>query len=594
MPGIYGFSGVAPNKTNASIVAMTQAMHLYPHFKQDAPFFDQQIAASRVHLGKIGMSQSPETDLECNHVWIEGEVYNLPEVIRSFAWHGEKTSNLDFPSWLLHAYRISQLDAFLGKLDGYFCAALYDVRNQKVLLLSDRYGMRMLYWYHHNGVFAWSSEVKGLLALSEVDRTIDPSSLPCFMDLGYLMGEHTWFKNIRLIKPATVLEYDLGKDSVTQRYYWIWGEIKQSNLSFNDAVDALYEAFLESVRRRFNPNERIGISLSGGLDSRAIFAAVNALHPDFVGYAYTFGVPGCDDIRIAKEVVSRSHWQHEVFCFSCNNWFEPRKQMVWNTDGMLDMMHMHGGEFLERVAEKIDVNLNGYAGDVVAGGGWVGSFKKHTRSSQGALSNFYKSYGKLAMLDDSYFDIDNVEPGLYLSRVRRFTNMGTVNNLVAIEQRKPFFDNQVIEFAFSISEEFRQGNHIYSKMLQRYFPRFFKDIPWQKTGKPAGVVSKLSYSLPMRAIRKAIRIIEFYGGKKDNKNYTDYANWIREPDIIEQLKTILHREQSYYNNMTDQDWRQDYLEPHVASDFVDKSNQILRAATVELYLKQVYALKPIT
>lgn len=54
------------------------------------------------------------------------------------------------------------------------------------------------------------------------------------------------------------------------------------------------------------PDEKIGISLSGGLDNRAIFAAVNHLYPDYKGYAYTFGVPECDDITIAEQVIARS------------------------------------------------------------------------------------------------------------------------------------------------------------------------------------------------------------------------------------------------------------------------------------------------
>ncbi|TCD46987.1 asparagine synthase-related protein, partial [Chlorobium sp. N1] len=368
MPGIFGFSALDSDKTASGIEAMSEAMYLYPHFNQDQSFRDEDVAASRVHLGKIGMPSSPFCDETQNRVWIEGEVYNLPEVVKDAGWQKEsRVTNADFPEWILYAYRNNQLEQFLNKVDGYFCAALYDQKARKVKLISDRCGMRMLYWYHRNGVFAWAGEVKGILALPQVDRSIDRFSLPCFMDLGYLMGEHTWFEHIRLIKPATILDYDIAANTIEQKYYWTWGEIKQSQLSFDDAVDALHEAFMTSVQRRFNPDELIGISLSGGLDSRAIFAAVNKLYPDYEGYAYTFGVPGCDDIEIAKQVVSRSQWRHEQFHFTSGNWFEPRMQMIWNTDGMMDMKHMHGGEFISQVIKNVDINLNGFGGGLLTG-----------------------------------------------------------------------------------------------------------------------------------------------------------------------------------------------------------------------------------
>jgi asparagine synthetase B (glutamine-hydrolysing) len=588
MPGIYGLNGLQRADAKRAISGMGEAMLLFPHFQQDTVFVDGGFAASRAHLGKVGIDHSPLEDRYRNRIWIEGEVYNLADVVDGLGWAETSCNNTDFAAWVLYAYRNDQLDAFLNKIDGYFCAALYDPRRRKVLLISDRYGMRMLYWYHRAGVFSWASEVKGILALPGVDKTFDPTSLPCFMDLGYLMGEHTWFEHIRLIKPATILEYDIASDTTQQHYYWTWNEVKPCELDFDDAVDALHESFTHAVERRFDPNERIGISLSGGLDSRAILAAVHSIYPDYEGYAYTFGIPGCDDFRIAREVASRSNWRHEEFHFSSENWFDPREQMVWNTDGMLDMKHMHGGEFLDTVAKRIELNLNGFAGDVIAGGGWVDSRAVGARATNENLDGFFKGHAHLADLSDNYFEIDKREPGLYLNHVRRFTNMGTVNALEKLDQRKPFYDNAVIEWAFSIPEKYRQGNRVYSVMLQRHFPKFFKDIPWQKTGKPAGPVSQIDKSRPAKAIKRAARLARSYLGRPDTQDYTEYARWIREPSVSRKLESLLERKHSRYQQITKEDWLDLYVRPHLVRPILDKSNQTLRAATIETYLRQVH------
>ncbi|SFR49286.1 asparagine synthase-related protein [Thiomicrospira sp. ALE5] len=578
MPGIYGFSVTQSNPAN-TIEKMTDAMHLYDHFIKDTPLLDERVEASRVHLGHIGEKSSP-IESDGIFVWVEGEVYNLDEIASQFDLF-ESTTIGDA---LIKTYQANQLDAFLNKLDGYFCAALYDQKSQQIKLISDRYGMRMLYWYWHQDQFAWASEVKGILALNDIDKTIDPTSFDCFMDLGYLLGEHTWFEQIKLIKPATVLTFDIQSQSIEQHYYWKWSEIKPSNMTFEQAVDELGNRFIKAVERRFAPAENIGIALSGGLDSRAIFAAVNHLYPDHKGYAYTFGIDGCDDIQIAKQVIARSNWDYQEFHFTSGNWFTPRIEKIWNTDGMQDMMHMHGSQFRDSVAEKMVINLNGYGGGLMTGELIYPQFKNHKVDAVLARKKFKKHFLLCGELD-SFYDLLHIDPFIYMHRNRRFTNMGTINSLVKVENRKPIMDNDVFSLLMSLPDEYRMNNKLYSAMLQKFFPKYFKDIPWQKTGKPAGVLGKAS--IPKRAFNKGMRILKSVLGLKSTKGYTDYNAWIRSPEIAEQLTALFKRENSEYQKITQQDFLNDYLQPHLNNKLLDKSNQILRAATVELYLRKV-------
>src|SRR5690554_4210741 len=578
MPGIYGVANSKNAKAN--LEKMADAMYLYDHFIQDELFHDEHVGASRAHTGQVGEATSPARHWS-NALWVEGEAYNVSDVADELGLETTSLSDL-----LLAAENSQLLDKCLNRLDGYFCAALYNAETRKLKLISDRYGMRLLYWYHKNGVFAWGSEVKAILAVEGVDKELDPTSYDCFMDLGYLMGEHTWFEHIKLIKPATVIEYDLANDAVSQHHYWKWSEIKPSNLTFDEAVDELGKRFIEAVRRRFDPSERIGISLSGGLDSRAIFAAVDHLYPDYKGYAYTFGIHGCDDITIAEQVISRSkNWQHEKFYFSADNWFEPRKEKIWNTDGMQDMMHMHGSEFLPEVSQHMQVNLNGYGGGLL-----TGELINKRASGQRISSDLAKrKFGRYAALDDcesDFYDIGHVEPYVYMNRNRRFTNMGTTNVLVSVQQRKPILDNDVFELLMSIPDEYRLNNRLYAAMVQKFFPKYFKDIPWQRTGKPAAITRKAS--ILVRAFRKGIRITKGLMGNKSTKGYTDYPAWIRDKEISEKLTGLLNYDSAEYKRLTDTDLAGRWLQPHLEGNLKNHSNEILRAATIELYLRRVF------
>jgi asparagine synthase (glutamine-hydrolysing) len=406
------------------------------------------------------------------------------------------------------------------------------------------------------------------------------------MDLGYLMGEHTWFEHIKLINPATIIEFDIANQKLDQYHYWQWSQIIPSDLTFEQAVDELGKRFFTAVKRRFDPNEKIGVSLSGGLDSRAILAAVNHLYPDYDGYAYTFGKPDCDDIKIAQQVISRTNWRHRIFYFNDENWFVPRLEKIWNTDGMMDMMHMHGSEFLKNISEDIVLNLNGYAGDVVMGGGFLNKIPLDARVSEENAKAFYKQYSALSMPDSNFYDIFHVEPNIYMNRVRRFTNMGTVNSLIKINQRKPFFDNSVIELVFSMPDEYRLGNKIYSAMLLKYFPKFFTDIPWQKTGRPVGI--KYTPTIVSKGFKKGIRKLKKLCNIESDQGYTNYPKWIKNHNISRQVKNILLSPESHTGKFFGTDVIEKYLQAHLKGTN-NYSNQILRLVTIEIYLQKVFS-----
>lgn len=554
MPGIYGY--IKKDKSDNKIANMTKTLYYQDNFMQDDIFLDDYIECSHIHTGST--KRDDKYFLKNGiYVSIEGEQYDFKDK--------------SFEEFMHEAYINNTLEEKLNRLDGYFHAVVYDSNIKKLFLISDRYGMRMLYYYHKDNNFAFSGEVKGLLELDFVEKQVSQKSFDCFMDLGYLLEDNTWFENIKLIKPATIMEFDLTTKKLSQKYYWSWAEIKPQDVSFEQAVDIVGDFFIKAVEKRFNPNEKIGVALSGGLDSRVIFAATDHLYPDYKGFAYTFGVDGCDDIEIAKIVTSRADWEHKVFHFTSNNWFEPRKYRNYIVDGMLNIIHMHGSEFLTEIKEKVDFNLNGYAGDVVLGGGWFNTIPTNTMASNSNLKVFYKDFTNLCNIKCDFYNIDRCEPHLYMNRVRRFTNMGTVNVLTDIDQRKPFFDNKLLEFIYSIPDDYRKDNKLYSTMLLKFFPKFFKDIPWQQTRRNLDGTNS-----PYLKNENIIR------------GYMNYAGAIREKSILDEIFKILNYESSIYKNFTDIDAIKTYLQPHLDSIQVNHIEKIFRYITAELYIRDVY------
>ncbi|MDX4063327.1 asparagine synthase-related protein [Aliarcobacter skirrowii] len=552
MPGIYGY--IKQLADEKQIDTMSKNLFYQNSFIQDDIFSNDYLECSHIHIGNMKKNNN-YFFRDGVYISIEGEQYDF--------------SDMSFEEFLFNAYINKSLEKQLNKLDGYFNVIIYDSNINKLFLISDRYGMRMLYYYFKNGRFAWSGEIKGLLSLDFIDKTVSQSSFNCFIDLGYLLEDNTWFEHIKLVNPASIIEFDINNKQFSQKYYWKWSQIKQQKISFEDSVDRLGKLFINAIKKRFTPNEKIGIALSGGLDSRAIFSAVNYLYPNYKGDIYTFGIKNCDDIEIAKLVAKKTMWKHKIFYFNETNWFVPRIDKIYYTDGMLNMMHMHGSEFLDEICSKIDFNLNGYAGDIVCGGGWFNKLELDKRADNN-LKIFYDKYISMCKINEDFYNIEKSEPHLYMNRVRRFTNMGTVNGLYKIDQRKPFFDNDLIEFIFSIPDEYRKNNKLYSAMLLKKFPKFFKDIPWQKT-------------------RKNIDGRDSSYLKNENiiRNYMNYAGDIREKSILDKIFEILDYEKSYYKNFTNIDAVKVYLQPHLDSIQVNYIEKIFRFITAELYFRKI-------
>ncbi len=572
MPGLFGFTG----GDRRQLDKMADAMMRYEHFSRINPFHDSCFYCGAIHNNVLLPTVSIEPD-GAVAVWVDGEFYNLLKVVKNVNLP-LSSEPLTAASLLAEAYRRQMLTQILKVVDGIFSAVIYDKCNNKVLLISDRFGMRNLYYSFRATGIVWGAEVKALLSLDDVDRAWNRQSFECFMELGYLLEDNTWFENIKLLGPALILEYKIDERKAEFIRYWRWSDIQPQRIGFDDAVDKAADLMIESVKCRFDLADKFGISLSGGLDSRLIFAIVNRLYPEYKSFAYTMGVENCNDIRIAKIVASKSSCTHLVYNFDEYNWFLPRFRKVIDTDGMLDIQHMHGSEFLPDIATKVNTDLNGYAGDAVLGGSFLKPDLLDKRINREIASQFYREFSGACNVEDSFYDLAHFEPHIYMNRVRRFTNMGIVNGQSFLKYRKPFFSNSVVDFSMSIPDSFRLNNKLYGTMLARHFPSFYKDIPWQKTGWPISIDCPAG-DAPVEIVSE----LEL----SDDKAFINYAKLIREPSVATLLVDVLGDSNACYKNFTKVDYFNDFLMLHLNNKEINRCNKILRLLTCEVYFRHV-------
>ena len=553
MPGLVGFTALQIEAPIALLRMMQEAITHADFYAHDQFFIDQNIACSLTHINLPSHNPQPRS-LEGLLLWLEGEIFNLDELAIDSGLEPHDTGKI------LHLFKQERGLDFLRNVDGIFSGVLYDTENERVHLFSDRYGLRHLYLLKTQNGLAWASEVKALLHMPGFVPQIDTTAMQDFLNYGHFLGNHTWIQEIRLLSPGTILSWDLRTFSLQERLYWTWADISNQKVSGSttEILEELGRLFVRAVRRRVRANERVGVTLSGGLDSRALLAAIPEIeHPI---HTVTFGKPGCSDIMIAQIVANKKGAIHHVYDLDNSNWVSERFNGIWWTDGHVDLMHMHALAAIPKIRTHYEVNLNGFLGDAVLGGSYLG--------------------------DKTWSQTEKIH-----HRGRRFVaEAGRLGDVFLNYNRLPFFDNSLIEFTLSLPQELIKNSQLYNRMLLQRFPEYFQEIPWQKTGLPIGVSPQhlLIHKIISRGKRAGAKALRLVGIQHDNPDsYVNYPQWIRQSPARGIFDQILRSPSALFQHYLPREKVIMELEKHLQGQ--DFSKQLCRYLTFEIWLQQLFS-----
>ena len=269
-----------------------------------------------------------------------------------------------FPEFILEgAFTGGDLAHFLEKQRFPLSGVCYDASSKKLQFYTDRLGFSPLYLYQKNGNIAWSNRLSALFELKELEFTLNPDALEAFLQCGYLPGDMTWFAEVLVLPAASIWEYDMTMQSWEKARYWTWADIPQSDYSFEEAVDELAVRLRDMMQESLSAKTgTIGVSLSGGLDSRLLLALAGEQK---TVVSYTFGRADSWDVQIAAKVAKQAGISHRILLLEPKNWMDHREEAIWRSDGMASYMHLHHvPNYLEN-AQLSDWNLNGCCGDAL-------------------------------------------------------------------------------------------------------------------------------------------------------------------------------------------------------------------------------------
>ena len=162
----------------------------------------------------------------------------------------------------------------LAAMAGQFALAIWDSARRRLVLARDRVGYAPLYFAVSGERVVFASEYKALLTLAEIPARPDRASIQTIHNTKWVRPGATCLEGIYPVAPGTVLE--IGEGGLSTHRFW---DIPVRVAPGDDASHAarLRESFLETLRMQLEPYRRVGVSLSGGLDSAVVAAGVHAV-----------------------------------------------------------------------------------------------------------------------------------------------------------------------------------------------------------------------------------------------------------------------------------------------------------------------------
>jgi asparagine synthase (glutamine-hydrolysing) len=242
-------------------------------------------------------------------------------------------------SYLVHLYE-DKGDEFFLELNGWFVGLLLDLRKGRAVLFNDRFGMQRMHFYEDAGGVYFSSEAKSILKVVPASRQMDFRGLGEFLSCGCALEGRTLFKDVSLLPAASKWTWD-GNRIIDKTPYFHESSWENQTLLGADFFAEKVKGTLESITPRYLRGEQpIGISLTGGLDTRIIMAYL----PERPGKypCYTFGGTYRDsfDVKVAREVADVCKQTHQVITADSSFLAEFERyaaDTVYISDGTMDV-----------------------------------------------------------------------------------------------------------------------------------------------------------------------------------------------------------------------------------------------------------------
>lgn len=369
MPGIVGLITKMPRQdAEAQLRSMVDAIH-HDSFCISGTCVDERLY---LYVGWVARKGSPADTMPVANeqgnisLVFSGEDFPDPGIECQLREKGHVLGSGP-ASYLVH---LAEEDpGFPRGLNGRFQGCLSDMTAGTVMLFNDRYGMHRLYYHEAKDAFYFAAEAKAILAAKPELRALDPEGFAEYITCGCTLENRSLFKGIAALPPASAWTFRNGALVRRAAYFDPKEWEEQSILDEESYYQELRSVFARILPRYFAGRERIGMSLTGGLDSRMILSWYKAAPEALPCYSFGGSYRECQDVIIGRKVAQTYGQQHQVIPVGqefLSQFPDYAARAIYLTDGCVGVVHSTDLYVNERAAQIAPVRMTGnYGGEVL-------------------------------------------------------------------------------------------------------------------------------------------------------------------------------------------------------------------------------------
>lgn len=504
-----GIAGVLNfNKEPISHATIKSMIDMISHRGPDGEgiYIDDYLALGHKRLSILDISPTGSQPMASkNGEWVivfNGCIYNYLELKIDLKNKGHQFVSTGDTEVICEGIAEYGID-FFKKLDGMFAIAAWNSVSKTLWLSRDRYGIKPLYYYQKNGVLLFSSEIKAFLKHPSFKVEVNLSALNEYFTFQNTFSFNTLFKDVTMLPPANTVNINFGT-KLLHNSWWDYNFTEpDNNISLQDATNETERLLAKAVAKQMVADVPVGSYLSGGMDS----GSLSVLASKHVNRLYTFtagfemsevnGVEAGYDERIDAELTAnfiKSEHYEQVLNAGDIKWALPK--VVWHLEDLKVGMS-YPNYYISRLASKfVKVCLQGTGGDELYGGyPWRYYRVFQSLDQKTYFNNYYGFWQRLTndnekiklFQPDVYNKINVSEPREIFERVFTFNKdlkyntpeehiqnslyfeiktflpgLLLVGDKLAmangLEERFPFLDNELVNFAQKIPVKHKLGN----------------------------------------------------------------------------------------------------------------------------------------
>ncbi len=448
MPGIVGIITKLPRRVAEARVACMLATLDHESFYTSGSLADEP---SGVYAGWVSLKGAFSEKMPVRNergniaLMFSGEEFPDPATVQRLRSQGHEVDSTG-PSYLVH---LSEEDpSFPAGLNGRFHGLLTERNCGTAVLFNDRFGMHRIYYHQSQEAFYFAAEAKAILSVCPELRSMDPRGIGEFVSCGTVLEDRTLFAGIHILPPASAWTFRSGSIEAKRTYFDPKEWEEQQTLDHDSYYQELRRTLTSTLSRYFDGPQRIGMSLTGGLDTRMILACRK---PDPGSLpCYTFGsmFRENEDVRVAKRVAEVCKQPHQVITAGpefLSDFARYAERAVYLTDSCVEVSRAPDLYLNEKARNIAPVRMTGnYGGEVLRG---VRAFKP-IRPAQGLFRPEFVSY--VLQAERTFAQSLNGHPVSFAAfQQARWSLYG----VLALEQtqltmRSPYLDNEFVRTVF--------------------------------------------------------------------------------------------------------------------------------------------------